>query len=107
MPEQFVTFCTYDEIPPGEREVFDLEYESIILFNVDGTIYALENRCSHQDVELADGEFVDTCELKCSAHGATFDIRTGEALSRPAYTPVKTYPVRIEGNNVQVKLDLD
>lgn len=106
MTKQFVTFCKRSDVAPGQREVFDLEYESVLLFNVDGEYYAIENRCTHQDVELADGDMIDDCILKCSSHGATYDIRTGEAKSTPAYTPVKTYAVRLQGDDVQVEVDL-
>ena len=106
MTLQFVTFCTVDEVPSGSREVFDLETMSILLMNVDGTYYAVENMCSHEEYELHEGE-LEGCKLKCPKHGATFDIRSGEALSTPAYFPIKVFPVQVVDNEVQVGLDLD
>lgn len=106
MAKQFVTFGTVDEFPAGSREVFDLDRLSIILFNVDGTFYAVENMCSHAEYEL-DGGQLDGCSLECPKHGAWFDIRSGEALSAPAYKAIKTFPVRVEADEVQVELDVE
>jgi 3-phenylpropionate/trans-cinnamate dioxygenase ferredoxin subunit len=106
MASQYVTFCKTDEIKAGQREVFDLDSGSIILFNVEGTFYAVENICSHEEYELAEGE-LEGCVLECPKHGATFDIRSGEQLSTPAYTPINIYAVRVEGDEVQVLLEID
>jgi 3-phenylpropionate/trans-cinnamate dioxygenase ferredoxin subunit len=106
MALEYVTFCTTDEIPPGSREVFDLEATSVLLMNVDGTYYAVENMCSHEEYDLYEGE-LDGCILECPQHGATFDIRSGEALTAPAYSPIRIFPVRVDGSFVQVGLDLD
>ena len=106
MPKQFVTFCRVDELANGQREVFDLDTMSILLFNIDDQYYAVENLCSHEEYELADGELADGC-IECPKHGATFDIHTGEARSAPAYTPVKVFPTRVDGTDVQVELELE
>lgn len=103
MTKQFVTFCRADEIGPGEREVFDLDALSIVIFNVDGRYYAVENQCSHQEVALEDGH-LDGTVLQCTAHGAHFDLTNGEPLSAPAYTPVQIFPVRVENGELQVEL---
>lgn len=105
MAEQWVTFCNLGDIASGAREVFDLERNSIILFNVEGQYFAVENLCSHEEYELAEGELKD-CVLECPKHGATFDIRTGQHLSTPAYFPINVYPTRIENREVQVMLNL-
>lgn len=106
MPKQFVTFCSVDELTDGQREVFDLDTMSILLLNLDGQYYAIENLCSHDDYELDDGEITDGC-IECDKHGATFDLKTGEARSAPAYTPIKVFPTRVTGTDVQVELDID
>jgi 3-phenylpropionate/trans-cinnamate dioxygenase ferredoxin component len=105
MAQQWFDFCSVGDIPVGQREVFDTDIASIILFNVEGQFYAVENLCSHENYELAEGE-LEACILKCPKHGATFDIRTGQHLSAPAYFPITIYPSRIEGNAVQVLLNL-
>lgn len=106
MALEWVTFIGKDEIRPGEREVFDTDYGSILLFNVDGSFYAVENVCSHEEYELADG-VLDGCELECSKHGSFFDIRSGEALNPPATRPIKIFAARVEGNDVQVMLNIE
>lgn len=106
MASQYVTFCKTDELKAGQREVFDLDISSIILFNVDGTFYAVENLCSHEEYELADGE-LEGCILECPKHSATFDIRSGQHLSTPAYFPIKVFATRVENGEVQVLLEIE
>jgi 3-phenylpropionate/trans-cinnamate dioxygenase ferredoxin component len=105
MAESWVEFCRVGDIPAGQREVFDTDSASIILFNVDGHFYAVENMCSHEEYELAEGD-LEGCILTCPKHGATFDIRTGQHLTTPAYFPIKSFPVRVEGDAVQLLLNL-
>jgi 3-phenylpropionate/trans-cinnamate dioxygenase ferredoxin subunit len=105
MAESWVEFCRVGDIPKGGREVFDTDIASIILFNVDGNFYAVENMCSHEEYELAEGD-LEGCILKCPKHGATFDVRTGQHLTTPAYFPIKSFPVRVEADMVQVLLNL-
>ena len=107
MAKQFYTFCPVDDIPDGGREVFDVDTLSILLLNVGGEFYAVENLCSHAAYTLEDGALHEGCQLECPTHGAVFDIRTGEALSAPAYSPIKTFATRIENGDVQVELDLE
>jgi 3-phenylpropionate/trans-cinnamate dioxygenase ferredoxin subunit len=94
----FVTVAQTADIPPGEREVFDVEGYYIAVFNVGGTYYAIEDVCTHDDGPLADGE-LDGYEIECPRHGARFDIRTGKVLSMPAVIDVPWFPVRVEGGH--------
>lgn len=105
MAESWIEFCSVGDIPSGQREVFDTELASIILFNVDGLFYAVENLCSHEEYELAEGD-LEGCILACPKHGATFDIRTGQHLTTPAYFPIRIFPTRVESGAVHVLLDL-
>lgn len=98
---EFVTVAKVSEIPPGTRLVVGIGREWVVIFNVDGKFYALEDRCSHEDVPLSEGTLHGTV-IECIQHGATFDITTGQHLSPPAVMPVKRYPVRVEGDEVQV-----
>ena len=94
------------EIAPGTYRVVDVDDLSVAVFNVDGEFYAIENVCTHDYAELAGGE-VEGCEIVCPRHGARFDIRSGEALTPPAYESVPTLPVRVAGGVVQVRDDRD
>lgn len=65
-------------------------------------VFAVEDRCTH-DGEPLDGGEIAACEIICPRHGARFDLRSGEALSPPAYEPLRTFPVRIEAGRVLVE----
>lgn len=98
---QFVTVADADEIKPGERIVVEINDVWIIVFNVGGAFYAVEDMCSHEEYYLSEGELQDHA-IECPKHGACFDIRTGQHLTPPAVSPIKTFPTRIEGNVLQV-----
>lgn len=98
---RYVTVAKTAEIPPGEREIFDVEGYYIAVFNVNGTYYAIEDRCTHDDGPLVEGD-LDGYEIACPRHGARFDIRTGKVLSMPAVVDVPWFPVRVEGDDIQV-----
>jgi 3-phenylpropionate/trans-cinnamate dioxygenase ferredoxin subunit len=100
----FVAVARKDEIPPGERKLFEIDGTFVAVFNVDGAFYAIEDVCTHDDGPLADGD-LDGFEIECPRHGARFDIRDGKVLSFPAITPVPSYPVKVEGDEVLVDLD--
>lgn len=82
------------ELLPGEfRVVWDGD-TPIAVYNIDGDLYAIEDRCTHDDGELAGGE-LRGFEIECPRHGARFDLRTGAALCAPAYAPAASFPVRV------------
>lgn len=100
--------CTSAELLPGELQVaFDVVTGvAIAVFNLDGTLYALEDRCSHEDFELSAGHFDPaTGEIECVLHGARFDIQDGRALCAPAHEPVVKFPVRLDDGKVYVRDD--
>ena len=97
----FVTITTTDQLKPGERIIVEIGSRWIAVFNVDGQYYAVEDRCTHDDGPLADGELYG-CEIECPRHGARFDVRTGKVTAPPALVDVPIYEVRIVGNDVQL-----
>ena len=97
----FETVATIDEIKPGERLVVEFGRTWVAIFNVDGTYYAIEDLCTHDDGPLAEGRLTG-CIIECPRHGATFDIRTGKVLSAPALLNVPSYAVQVVGNEVQI-----
>ena len=101
----FVKLATIHDIPPGEVRAFEHNEQRIAIYHVGDTFYATTDVCSHAYAELSDG-FLDPedCTIECPLHGSRFDIRTGAVLSLPAYEPIATYPVRIEGEDVLVEL---
>lgn len=110
MSETWSFVCATAELLPGEmKTVFDeVTGVAIVVFNMDGDLYALEDQCSHEDFELSSGEF-DTGDgtVECVLHGAKFDIRDGRALCAPAYTPVAKFPVKTEHGGIWTRDDRD
>lgn len=98
---RFLTVIPAAALPPGAREVFDIEDTFIAVFNVGGSFYAIEDRCTHDDGPLADGD-LDDFAVTCPRHGARFDIRTGKVLSLPAVVDVPWFPVRVTDGQVQI-----
>jgi 3-phenylpropionate/trans-cinnamate dioxygenase ferredoxin subunit len=101
-----IDVCSLAELKPGERRLVEWEDLEIGVFNCDGTLYAIEDRCSHDNGPLAEGEFdPDRCTVECPRHGSLFDIKTGRPLTLPAYVPVDTFPVIIEDETIKLEVD--
>lgn len=100
----FQTVATVDDVPEGELLSVEVDDQEIVLVNRDGTIYALEDCCSHEQFPLSDGELTGD-QITCALHGARFDLETGEAKALPAVMPVKTFDCRVEGEDIQVSLE--
>jgi 3-phenylpropionate/trans-cinnamate dioxygenase ferredoxin subunit len=96
--------CHIDELPPGAHRTVDLDGTQVAVFNLGGELHAIEDLCTHDGGILTGGP-VEGDEIVCPRHGARFSIRTGEALTAPAYEPTATFPVRVEDGVVQVKDD--
>ena len=88
--------CPAPELGPGERRVVRASGLELLVLNCAGELFAIENRCSHEDTPLADGELDETdCSIECPRHGSRFDLRTGRALNLPAYVPIEVFPVEV------------
>jgi 3-phenylpropionate/trans-cinnamate dioxygenase ferredoxin subunit len=98
----FVKVCKVSEIPDGERRWVDFEEETLVIFNIGGAFYAIADVCTHDGGPLEDGD-LEGYEVECPRHGAHFDVRTGEALSFPAVTPVPSYKTKVEGHDLYVE----
>jgi len=101
-----VTICRLDEFPEGEMRLVEVDGRKIGVFHADdGELYAIEDRCSHDDGPLAEGEFDPAaCTVECPRHGSLFDLRTGRPKTLPAFQPVDTFDARVEDD--QVKLEV-
>jgi 3-phenylpropionate/trans-cinnamate dioxygenase ferredoxin component len=102
-----VEVCPLEELPPGTVRIVSATSGSrsitVGVYNCGGELYALEDRCTHDDGPLCEGDF--DCEDKvavCPRHGARFDLTTGRALTLPAYIPVDTFPVSVRADGVVV-----
>jgi 3-phenylpropionate/trans-cinnamate dioxygenase ferredoxin component len=101
-----IDVCPVNELPPGEMRLVEWEDLEIGVFNCSGQVYAIEDRCSHDDGPLVEGELdQDKCTIECPRHGSLFDLKTGKPLTLPAYVPVETYPVIIEDETIKLEVD--
>ena len=102
MPTNAEPVAQLADVPAGTTRRVEVDGEAVLLCNVDGAIYAIEDRCTHDGGELDQGE-LEGCRIMCPRHGAFFDVTTGAALTLPAVLPVRTYPVRIDGGAIFVE----
>ena len=87
----------------GEVKVIFPRGERIALANLDDEYYALDDLCTHDFAPLDQGEVVGD-QIECPRHGARFDVRTGKAMTLPAIHPIKTYPTRVVGNDIEIEV---
>jgi 3-phenylpropionate/trans-cinnamate dioxygenase ferredoxin subunit len=84
------------EFPSGSVKIVDLGWVSIGVYNCAGRLYAIEDRCSHDDGPLCEGDWdEEECRVICPRHGSVFDLASGRPLTLPAIEPVATYPVEL------------
>lgn len=102
--DDWVDVAPATDIDAGDFRVVDIDDTLIAVFNVQGKFYAIEDLCTHDGEELTGGP-IDGDQVICPRHGARFCIRTGKALTAPAYEPTATFPVRVENGVVQVRDD--
>ena len=101
-----VDICPVSELPPGATRVVEVEDFEIGVVNCGGDIYAIEDRCTHDNGILFDGPIdTDKCTVECPRHGSLFDLRTGRPLNLPAYVPVDTFEVSVDADMIRVEVD--
>jgi naphthalene 1,2-dioxygenase system ferredoxin subunit len=90
----------------GEGDVIGvvLAGHEVAIYDLDGTLCATDDICSHAYAKLSDG-WLDNGEIECPLHAGRFDVKTGKATAPPCVDPVRTYPVRVIGDEIQIKLD--
>jgi len=100
-----IVVCALEDLPPGEVRIVHAGEISVGVYNLGGELFALEDRCSHDDGPLCEGDFdLDEGYAVCPRHGARIDIRSGRALTLPAVTPVETFRVRVDDGLIKVEL---
>ncbi|HTU24019.1 MAG TPA: non-heme iron oxygenase ferredoxin subunit [Pirellulales bacterium] len=102
----FVPVAKTAEIPEGGRKLVEIDERLIVVFHAAGNFYALDDVCTHDGGPLGEGELVGL-SVACPRHGARFDLRDGRALTMPATKPTVVHQVRVEGDQVLVKLNED
>ncbi|MFO1433721.1 MAG: non-heme iron oxygenase ferredoxin subunit [Candidatus Competibacteraceae bacterium] len=103
MSNAFVSLAKTTDLKPGTLRCVRVQGRRILLANVDGRFYATDDTCTHEDASLSLGALKGEW-VKCPLHGSRFNVRTGEVMEEPAEEPLKTYPVRIEGDTILVDL---
>ena len=99
---RYVTVAKTGEIAPGGRKIVRVGDVPVAIFHLEDGYFAIEDVCTHDGGPVAEGELLDGV-IECPRHGAQFDVRTGAVRRFPAMGPVTTYPVRIEGDEIQVE----
>jgi 3-phenylpropionate/trans-cinnamate dioxygenase ferredoxin subunit len=100
------TLCRLDELEPNSARRFDVGKLHIAVVRLEDDVYAIGDRCTHQDISLAEGEVhPEERTLECWKHGSEFSLETGEPTSFPATRPTPTYDVRVENGDVVVVIE--
>ncbi|MDP9228704.1 MAG: non-heme iron oxygenase ferredoxin subunit [Actinomycetota bacterium] len=103
---EMIEVCSTEELPAGAMRLVEAsDGAKIGVFNCSGNLYAIEDRCSHDDGPLAEGEFdPETCTVECPRHGSLFDLSNGKPKTLPAYVPVRTFEVTIEDDTIKLEV---
>ena len=101
MTQEFVAIARAGELQEGTMRCFDVAGRRILLANVAGKLYAVDDTCTHEEASLSTGVLKGEL-VKCPLHNSRFNVRTGEALEEPAEEPLRTYPVREEGGRILI-----
>lgn len=98
---EYVEIGPASELPPGERLFVEVEGRSIVIFNIAGGLFSIEDVCSHDDGPVGEGD-IEGYEITCPRHGAKFDLRTGKVTQMPANVDIPAYPVRVVDGMIQL-----
>ncbi|MFH1446652.1 MAG: non-heme iron oxygenase ferredoxin subunit [Chloroflexota bacterium] len=101
---KFYPVCSVDDIPEGKRIFIEVKDFLIVILNIEGKFYAIEDMCTHDYCPLGDGE-LEGYEIVCPCHGARFDVRDGKVLSMPAVKDVASFPLRITDGNLEIGIE--
>ena len=103
---ELIDVCPEAELPAGAVRTVEWEDMEIMVVNCGGELLAMEDRCSHDNGPLAEGEIdPDQCTVECPRHGSLFDLRSGRPLTLPAYVAVESFPVRVQDGIVRVEVE--
>ena len=100
---EFTKVASTADLAPGEAKCVEVAGKKIALFNLEGSFYAIDDTCTHRGGPLSEGE-VSGEEVTCPWHGAIYNIKTGAVLGPPAARGVASYPVRVQGSDVEVEV---
>jgi len=98
----WIKVSTLEDCPPGSLNTVMVGMDPVVVANVDGSIFAVLDRCSHEDLPLSDGE-TEGAVIVCQYHGARFDLTSGAPRGLPAVKPIRTYPVEIREDGIYIQ----
>ena len=102
MPEDFVRVAQTDQLPPGRMMLVELgRFERILLVNLEGSYYAVEELCPHSGAALSEGDLYREY-VECPLHGSMFNVKTGKLMTPPADEDLIVYQVRVEGEDILI-----
>jgi 3-phenylpropionate/trans-cinnamate dioxygenase ferredoxin subunit len=104
MATETVTTIAASDIPVGGLKAVDVRGTRIAIANVDGTYYAFDEACTHEQCSLVENGELAGATVTCVCHGSEFDVRTGGVLVPPARVPLKIYPIRVEDDVLQIEV---
>lgn len=100
----WIAVANVGDIKPGQIKTFAIDGHRILIADWEGTLFATQDVCTHDGGPLGDGELVDG-EIECPRHGGRFDLKTGAVTALPPIIPIKTFPVRVEGEKILVQVE--
>ena len=98
-----ITVAKTNEIPVGQFKPVQAAGKRLLVCHTESGFYAVDDTCTHDDGPLADG-WLEGEAVECPRHGARFDVKTGKVLCLPAAVPIQSYPVTVDGDNVNVSV---
>jgi 3-phenylpropionate/trans-cinnamate dioxygenase ferredoxin subunit len=98
---EYLEIAPLSELPNGERLFVEIEGRPIVILNLAGQFFAIDDVCTHDDGPLGDGD-IEGYNIVCPRHGAEFDVRTGKAVQLPAVVDIRAYPIRVMDDMIQV-----
>jgi NAD(P)H-dependent nitrite reductase small subunit len=99
---EFIRVASTDDVKPGNGMVVEMNDKALALFNIDGTIYAIDNTCVHRGGPLGEGD-LEGDTVSCPWHGWQYNVKTGACVNNPA-AKIETYQVKVEGTDIKVLL---
>ena len=103
---EYYPVVSLDDLTSGQRIFIEVDDMTIVIFNIAGGVYAIEDRCTHDNGPLGEGE-IEGFEIICPRHGARFDIRDGRALTLPAIEPTRYFPTRVIDNQIEIGIPVN
>ena len=99
----FIPLCKVGDVADPGKELFEIDDRFVVLFHLDGEWHALDDCCTHDGGPLCEGQ-IEGFQIICPRHGARFDIRTGQAMTMPAIHATYYHEVKVEGDDVYIRL---